>query len=164
MKNANSNANSSFRPDVPGWYFLKEFSLGEFMSGHDRRDKLKDGYLFQAVWKLGVSPEWVENIEMTLAGSAKEALEHYKLGKLESPGRIRIFCQKKMIDDGYSEKFSRPDHSEGVIKPGQTMHRSDTKMHGGCGYFVIERSLSPCADSSGAPPYFIDLYLYQEGE
>ena len=164
MKDANINANQNFGSDDPIWYFLAEFSLIEFMSDHDRKDEPTVKLLFQTVRDLGIPPECVENIERTLTGFVKEAMVHFTLRRLELPGRIRIFCQKKMIDDGYSEKFSRPDHLEGVIKPGQTMHRSDTKMHGGCGYFVIERSLSPCADSSGAPPYFIDLYLYQEGE
>ena len=44
------------------------------MLDRDRRDELTVGVLLQALQALGILPEWAENIEMTLAGFAREAL------------------------------------------------------------------------------------------
>jgi hypothetical protein len=87
--------------------------------------------------ELGIPPEWVENIEMTLTGFAREALAHFKQGRPALPERIRVFCQKKMVAE---------------------------KMSGGWGYFLIERTESPCDTFAGRPHQIVDLYLYREGE
>ncbi len=122
------------RSDDPLWYYLAEFSLSEFLSDHDRRDELAAGLLFQAVRELSMPPECVENIEMTLAEFAREALEHFKQGGLEISGRICVFCQKKVITNG------------------------------GWGYFLIERGSSSSPGSTRLSRNSVDLYLYEEGE
>ncbi len=133
-----SNTGQNIRPVYPEWHFLAEFSLSEFLTELDRSGGLAAGRLFQTVRQLGMPPEHVEAMEMTLAGFAKEAPVFFKEGRLELAGRIRVFCQKKIIESG----------------PG---------VSGGWGYFMIERGkdLLPC--SSTAPHSYLHLYLYKEG-
>jgi len=142
-----SNAKQTFRPDAPIWVLLAELSLGDFLSDHDRREEPTLGFLFQTAQELEMSPECMENIAGTLAGFAKESLTRYEEGRLEFPGRIRIFCQKKMIDDANTAKTYSKAHTIG-----------------GWGYFMIERGEDLPPDSSATPHNDIDLYLYKEGE
>ncbi len=100
MLYGNINANLNVTPDDPVWYFLAEFSLSQFLTGHDYRGELTAGFLYQAVRELGMPPAYVEHMEMTLAAFAKEALEHFKQESLEIPGNIRVFCQKKAVLNG----------------------------------------------------------------
>lgn len=95
------------------------------------------GSLFKKLRDLNIPPEYVGNIEMMLTGFAKEALEHFKGGRLELPGRIRIFCQKKTIDE---------------------------KIRGGWGYFLIERGDDVSTGPSVRSWNSVELYLYKEGE
>ena len=108
-------------------------------------------------------PECTENIARTLAGFAKEALVRTKQGRLEFPGYIRIFCQKKIIDDANSEKTSRPYHTEQGKKQKQIFPDSGANTVGGWGYFMIERGEDLPPYSSAIPHNYIDLYLYKEG-
>ncbi len=64
------------------------------------------GFLFQAVQALGIPPECVENIAMTLTGFVEDALLHFTNGNLQLSGCIRVFCQKKMLDlVNFNESF-----------------------------------------------------------
>ena len=159
-----SNAKQNFRSDDPVWVLLAEFSLGDFLSDYDRKDRLTVRYLFQTARELGMSPECMENIAKTLAGFAKEISLRYKQERLEFPGRIRIFCQKKIIDDANSAKASRPYHTEPGKKQKQIFPDSGTNTTGGWGYFMIERGEDLPPHSSAIPYNYIDLYLYKEGE
>jgi hypothetical protein len=159
-----SNADQSIRPDDPVWYFLAEYSLSEFTADLNVGEKLMAGSLFQTVRELGIPPEYVENIEMMLTGFAKEALVHFKQGGLELPGRIRIFCQKKMIDNANSAKTSRPYDTEQTLEHAQFVHHPGTKINGGWGYFLIERGGDVSTGSSASSWNSVDLYLYKEGE
>ncbi len=116
MKAANISANQNPEPEDPRYCCLAEFSLSEFVSGHDRRDKHTAELLFQALRELAISPEWAENIETTLSGFAKAALEHHQDGRLASPAGIRIICQKKVIDDAASSKTLRLYPKERAIE------------------------------------------------
>lgn len=161
-----SNANRSSPSDDPVWYFLVEFSLGEFLSIHNRRDAGTTGLLFQAVRELGMPHEWVENIEMTLAEFANEELVHFKQGRLVLPERIRIFCQKKIINEANSmDVTSRPYHTERAMEHTHMLLDSAKKMNGGWGCFLIERggadSFTGLSVDSRNP---VDLYFYKEGE
>ena len=94
-----SNAKQNFRPDDPLWVLLADLSLGDFLSDHDQIDGSMAGYLFQMVRELGMPLERVENLAMLVTEFTRESPEQYKPGRLEFPARIRIFCQKKIIDD-----------------------------------------------------------------
>jgi hypothetical protein len=150
-----SNAKQNFSSDDPVWVLLAELSLRDFLSDHDRREEPAAGFLFQALRELGMSPECMEGIARTLAGFARE-LVRTDQGRLEVPGRIRIFCQKKMIDDTNSAKSSRPYHTGQVKEQKQIFPEPGANMIGGWGYFIIERG-------TDLPPNSIDLYLYKEG-
>jgi hypothetical protein len=131
-----SFANQHGRSNDPVWQFLAEYSLSEFLSDHDKESELSAGLLFQTMRESSIPIERIENIEVTFRRFAREALMHFKQGRMELPGRIRIFCNKKMIDE---------------------------EMKGGWGFFVIERSRDS-STSDWSDPHLIDLYLYKEGE
>ena len=159
-----SNAKQTFRSDDPVWVLLAELSLGDFLSDHDRREEPTLGFLFQTAQELGMSPECMENIATTLAGLAKEARARTKQGRLEFLGRIRILCQKKMIDDANSAKTSRPYHTEQDQEQKQIFPDSEANTIGGWGYFIIERGEDLPPNPSAFPHNYIDLYLYKEGK
>lgn len=158
-----SNAKQKSRPEDPVWYRLAELSLRDFLSDYDRRDESAAGSLFQMVREMGMSAEFMENIVGTLAVFAKEALMRDKQGRLEFPGRIRIFCQKGILDDAKSTKTSRPYHTKQGKKHTQSFPESGTNMIGGWGYFMIEGGGDLPSHSSAAPHKYVDLYLYKEG-
>lgn len=159
-----SNTKHNFRPADPLWVLLAELSLRDFLSDHDQSDEPTTGSLFQTMRELGMSPECMENVARMLAERAKEASVRYAPGMLESPGRIRIFCQKKMIDDAKSAKTPRPFHAEPGNKQKQIFPDSGANAIGGWGYFMIERGEDLSPDTSTIPHNDMDLYLYKEGE
>lgn len=158
------NANQNFRSGNPVWYLLAEFALSEILFEHGQGYGPKDRCLFQVVKELGMSLECVENIEITLAGFAKEALAHFKQGNVELPGRIRVYCQNKIIEYVNSARAdSRSCHAEQSVEHLQLIYQSTAKM-GGWGYFLIERAGNVPVDSLDGSWKTIDLYLYKEGE
>ena len=159
-----SNATKNSRSNDPVWYLLAELSLKDFFSNHDQRDKPAAGSLFQILQELGISTECMENIARTLAGFAIEAFARGKQGRQEFPGRIRIFCQKKIIDDANSVKASRLYHTKQGKKHAQSFPDSGADMIGGWGYFMIDRGEDLPSSSSSIPHNYVDLYLYKEGE
>jgi hypothetical protein len=161
MKKSNASQNLTSSDSV--WYLLAESSLIEFMSEIDRGDELKAGRLFQERQKLDIPPSSVEKIERTLKEFVREALVHYKQSKLELPGRIRVFCQIKLIDRLTSAK-SEPCYPEQNMEQVQMIHHPSTRIDGGWGYFLIERGGDFQPGSSVSTCNWIDLYLYREGE
>src|SRR5512141_1709084 len=104
-----SNAKQNFRSDDPLWVLLAELPVRDFLSGHDRKDKSTARYLFQTVRELGMPLMCVEDIAMLVTEFTKESPVHDKQEGLEFPARIRIFCQKKIIDDANAARTtSRP--------------------------------------------------------
>ena len=156
-----SNTKHNYKSDDPVWHILAEISLQEFLPDHDRRAETVAVSLFQMLQELGVSPECVENIARTLAGFAKEALERDKQERQESPGRIRIFCQKKILDDVNPMKTSATDCNIQGKKHTQSFPDSEMNMTGGWGYFMIERG-EDLPTSSAIPHTCVDLYIYKE--
>jgi hypothetical protein len=152
------NAKRNFSSDDPAWALLAEFSLSDFLDGSAA------GSLFQTLRELGMSPECIENIVRTLAGFAKEALMRGKQGRLECPGRIRIFCRKRMIHDARAAKTSRSSRTGQGQQQKQMVPDSGAGRIGGWGYFMIERGENLPPDSSTIPHNFVDLYLYREGQ
>jgi len=164
MKYATSNINENGRSNDSVWQFLAEYSLSEFLSDHGKGDELTTGLLFQPFRELGVPPDWIGNIEMTLTEYAKQALAHFKQGKVELPGRIRVYCQNKIIEYANSARAdSRPCHAEQSVGHLQMVYQSTAKM-GGWGYFLIERGGNVLVDSPEGSWKTINLYLYKEGE
>jgi hypothetical protein len=159
-----SNAKQHFRSDDPAWILLAELPLRDFLSDLDWKDESTTGYLFQTARELGMSPECMENIAGTVTKFAKEALVRYKQEGPEFPGRIRIFCQKKIIDSANSAKTSRPCQTEQTMKQSQIFSDSGANTVGGWGYFMIERGENLPRYSSAIPHNYIGLYLYKEGE
>jgi hypothetical protein len=158
------NANQNSRSDDPVWFLIAEFLLSDFFVDHNRKEELTAGNLFQAVRELGMPPECVENIEMTLAEFVKKALVHFQQEGLELPGRIRVFCQKKIIDDAnFARAASSSYQQEQAVEHAQRILDSGTNLNRGWGYFIIDRSGSD-AGSSEKSSLLVELYLYLEGE
>jgi hypothetical protein len=132
MKSSNTQQESRSKDST--WYLLGEYSLRELLPDLEKGDKLAAGMLSEMVRELAIAMDGVEDIGMTLRSFAREALLHFKQGNLESAERMRIFCQKKMINQ-------------------------ETK--GGWGYFVIERARD--ASSSDCIERLYDFYIYEEG-
>lgn len=159
-----SNAKQNFRSDDPVWVLLAELSLRDFLSDDHGKDGLTAGVPFQMMRELGMPPECMDNMAKTLTGFAKEAQARTKQGMLEIPRRIRVFCQKKMIDDANSAKTSRAYHTEQGKEHAKLFPDSAANTIGGCGYFIIERGEDLPPDASAIPNNDIDLYLYKEGD
>lgn len=100
-------------------------------------DGLAAGSFCQTLRELGIPPEWVENIELTLTRFARQALAQFEPERLGMPERLRVFCQKKMLDE---------------------------KMNGGWGFFLLERTDGSPESPSASSQSCVDLYIYREGE
>ena len=159
-----SNTKQNFNCDDPVWILLAELSFSDCLSNHERKDGLMARLMFQTIQEFGMPPECTENVTRTLAGFAQGALAHQQQERLEFPARVRIFCQKKMIEDANYASASRPDRMERGKKQKQIFPHCEASQIGGLGYFMIERGEDPPPYSAGMPHNSIDLYLYTEGE
>lgn len=159
-----SGAKQNFKSGDPVWILLAELSLGDFLSDHGRRDSPTAGFLFQMVQELGMPLECVEDIAMLVTEFAKESPAHYKQDGLEFPGRIRIFCQKKIVDDANVGRTTlQAYHTEQAREHSPMILDFGTKMNGGWGCFLIKRGGDISDDASLGSHHLVDLYLYREG-
>jgi hypothetical protein len=157
-------AKQESRPDKPFWYFLGEYSLSESMPYHENGDELAPGLLCQTMRELGMPPEFVEYIESTLIWFARKSPAHFRRERSGQPGRIRVFCQKKMIGDASSENTSNLYNFEQALEHERGTRHSGLKMKGGWGFFFVERGENIQEGVSTCSVLLIDLYLYKEGE
>lgn len=151
-----SNGVKNTQSNNLGWYLLAECALGELMPDNGNKYKSTGGTLFQLFKELGVPPEFIRKIELTLTGFGQQ-------DRLERPGCFRVICQKKVIDNANVAKTSRPDHAETRMESVPRTDPSATNLKRGWGYFIIERSGGDAA-SSKRSSLMVDLYLYQEGK
>lgn len=159
-----SNVKRNFSSDDPGWVLLAELLFSDFSSEHDRIDEPAAGYLLQTVREMGMPLECVENIAVLVTEFTKESPEHYKQEGMEFPAQIRIYCQKKLIEDASAGRAtSRPYHTEQAMEDSPMMLDFGTKMNGGWGCFLIKRGGTASDDTSLSSPHIVDLYLYREG-
>jgi hypothetical protein len=158
------NTNQTTRSNDPGWVFLSEYSLRTFLEGPDAGDELATGMQSKMARELAIPVECIHHVEKTLRSFTREAVAQSQLERTDLYGRIRIFCQKKMIEDACSAKTTRLHHIEQAIGEERAVRYSDLIVNGGWGYFLVERTSDSSASPSGGPSHFIDLYLYVEGE
>ena len=130
-----SNTNRGLRSKDLTWYLLGEYPLSNILSGAEIDDRITAPILSQMGGTIENQNESIERNTIKLSSLAKEAMEKYTLGRVEAPGRIRIYCQKKMIEEG---------------------------VNGGWGYFVIERSSDTETNTGIKPGPYVDLYIYKE--
>ena len=159
-----SNAKQKFSSEDAVWILLAELSVGDFLSDQYGSEEPTAGYLFQMVRELGMPLDCVENIAMLVSEFAKESPVHDKQERLEFPEWIRIFCQKKIIDDANAARAtSRSYPTEQAMKHSRKILDSGTKMKGGWGCFLLKRGANVSEDASLSSHHVVDLYLYREG-
>ena len=108
--------------------------------------------------------ECVENIAILVAEFTKESPVLDKQEGLKFPAQIRIFCQKKIIDDANAARTTpRPYHTEQAMEHSPMMLDFGTKISGGWGCFLLKRGGHVSDDASLHSDHFVDLYLYREG-
>ena len=159
-----SNANQNFSSGDSEWVLLGELRFSDFLSDQDRRDESTAGSLFQTMQELGVQLECQANIARLVTEFAKGSPVHYKDEGLKFPSRIRVLCQKKIIDDANAAKTSRAYYTGQTMKDAQAFPDPGANRIGGWGYFSIERGSNVSAGSSGSAGNSVDVYLYKEGE
>ncbi len=152
------NANLNHGTDRTAWHLLAEFSPKEFLSDHGRSDGLMAGFLSLPIQELDTLPEWAVDVETILASFAKEVSGHFEHG-----GRVRVFCQSKIIDEGHFERAAlHLDPAEPEMERARAIRDSGKKMNGGWGYYAIEKG----SDSDGAACqescHIIEIYVYRE--
>ena len=161
MQTTNDNPNS--RTNDPEWRVLGEYPLNKFMIELDKWNRTNTSLLFQTIRDMGIQPEFLSNIECKLIGFAKEAMAHLNQGRSESPVYIRLFFQKKTIEDVNSTKSSNQFTAEQTSEPSHIIHQSDAETIGGWGFFLVERDGNYQPGSSRRTYNWVDLYLYKEG-
>ncbi len=152
------NVNFHRSTDTTAWYLLAEFSLKEFLSERSRSDGWMAGFLSLPLQELDTLPEWVANLEALLARFAKEVWGHS-----EQSGRVRLFCQRKIIGDGYLERAASPlDPAGRKMEGGQAILDPGKKIDGGWGYYAIEKggNFADAACKESCP--VIEIYVYRE--
>ncbi len=152
------NVNLDHSTDVTAWYLLVEFSQEEFLSDRSRSVGLRAGFLSLLLQELDTLPEWAASLEALLARFAKEVWEYGEQG-----GHVRVFCQRKIIDEGYLEReASQLDRSGKRMERPQAIPDPGKKINGGWGYYAIEkgRDLTDAAYTEPCP--IIEIYVYRE--
>jgi hypothetical protein len=132
-----SNANQVSRSKNYGWYLLGEYSLVNLSADAENNDQRTGGLLFKTVREMGIPLDRIEPVEMALNSFTREALRRIQLERDEHPVQIRIYCQKKIIDE---------------------------EMKGGWGYFMIIKPKDASFQDDLESQDVIDFYIYEEGQ
>lgn len=144
--------------DVTTWYLFAEFSLKEFLSDGSRSDGIVAGFRSLPLPELDALPEWAANLEAMLARFAKEVWEYFDQG-----GRVRVFCQREIIGDGYVERAaSRLDPAGQRMERAQSIPDPGKKMNGGWGYYAIEKGRDTTGAAENEPCPIVEVYIYRE--
>ncbi len=132
-----TTANQGSRSTDFRWYLLGEYPLSGLLPGpeadHQRTVELPSTMVRETDLPL----ERIEPVEMALRSFAIKALRQMLPDGEVHPGQIRIFCQKKILDE---------------------------EIKGGWGYFVIEKPRDASSQEDDKETQeFIDFYIYEEG-
>ncbi len=138
--------------DVAAWYLLADFSLREFSPERARGNGWMAGFLSLPLQELDPSPDFLANLEAMLARFANEVW-----GDLEQGGRVRVFCQRKIIDDVYLERAAPQ-----LDPAAQAIRDSAKKMNGGWGYYAIEKGSDSDRAACQESCHIIEIYVYRE--
>ncbi len=145
-----ANPDPKPNPDESLWNFLAECSLRDFLTDPAQKDETRPGVLLPALCELGIPPEWAEKIEATVVEFARDAQVRCLPGDQPFASRLRVFCRKNIPAPAGQREWT---HLE-----------SGKDIHGGWGYFLIERGGPGFSESPEHTGNSIDLYLYREGE
>jgi len=159
-----SNTNQTISSNDPVWVFLAEYSLSTFLEEPGADDEGGAGMPSQTVRELDMPGDCIHHVEKTLRSFARKVLVHFQQERMELNGRIRIFYQKKMIEDACSEKSSGLQNIKQIIGQERYVRCSGFEKNGGWGYFFIIRGQNFQEGGSVSSQNRIDLYLYKEGE
>ncbi len=134
MQSTNSHQGS--KSDNGRWYLLGEYSFSGLILDPEQDPQRAIELPSAVIDDIDIPLERVGSIEVALRSFAGQALRHAQPDGQVHPGKIRIFCQKKILDE---------------------------EMKGGWGYFVIEKPREAFPEASQKPPEAMDLYIYEEG-
>ncbi len=158
MNSQAPNADLNSTADVAAWYLLAEFSLQEFSSDRGRTDGLMAGFLSLPHQGLDTLPEWLATLEAMLARFAQEVR-----GQFEQGGLVRVFCQKKIIDDAYFERAaSRLDPAEQKMELAHAILDPGKKTDGGWGCYAIEKGRESTGAACTEAGHILEIYVYRE--
>jgi hypothetical protein len=119
---------------ISGWVLLGEYSPAELLLDLEKSEEISGRLLTQMAGDLRLPVECVQSIARIMNSIFVQPHTQSRTRRGDSPGRIRIFCQKKMM--GW-------------------------ELKGGWGYFVVEPSRDASPGDCLAPLY--DIYIYEEG-
>jgi len=160
MAVTNDNHNSNLTDTE--WYFLGEYPLKVLGVDGEIQDRSEDGILIETIRDLGIGAELIDNIERKLIGFAGGAMAQLDQECFERPATIRLFCQKKMVEDRKSMKSLSQLKEKLTIKYSHNIHQSDPAFNGGWGYFLVKRGGGPNPAYSVNTNIRIDLFIYKE--
>lgn len=156
-----SETNRKSKSADPEWHLLFVFSIQDLLTDIDQKSETATISLFRFLNYLGVSPDFVENIPKTIAGFAKKAEMHDEQERRKTPEQIRIFCQKKLLNEVIPMDFPMDNRNNLAIEQTQNFSNIMANRLGGWGYFIIERSEKNLSSSANRHT-FLDLFIYKE--
>ena len=131
-----TNTNQGSRSNAFSWYLLGEYSLGGLLPGPEKDPQRTVELPSTMAREIDIPLEGMEPVEIALRSFASKALRQMQPEGDVHPGQIRLFCQKKILDE-------------------------ETK--GGWGYFVIEKPRDACPQDDEETREVMDFYIYEEG-
>jgi hypothetical protein len=130
-----SNTNRGERSFGFEWFLLGEYPLSLFLPFGEKGQLGAASLLSQTIQECGLPVECVQSIARIMNNILVQTHTQTRTRRENSPGRIRIFCQKMMM--GWEKK-------------------------GGWGYFLIEQSRKSPSSECIEPLY--DFFIYEEGD
>lgn len=119
------------------WYLLGEYSLSGLLPDPEKDPQRPVELPSTMVREMDIPLERIEPVEMALRSFASKALRQMQPDGEGHPRQIRIFCQKKILDE---------------------------EIKGGWGYFVIEKPRDAIPQDDGEETREVmDFYIYEEG-
>jgi len=162
MPGSHNNQNSNLND--PEWCFLGEYALKGLVVDGDIRDRSEDGMLIETIRDLGIGVELIDNIERKLIEFISGAMAQLNQLRFETPITIRLFCQKKMVEDENTMNSFSQIKEKQTLKFSRKTHQPFAAVNGGWGYFLVERSGGFVPNSTVSTFNLVDLYIYKEGE
>ncbi len=157
------HAGNETKLNDPQWCFLAEYPITELMVDKDIRGNTKSEVLIQITDELGIGAELFKHIERTLIELTFEAMAQFDQGRYAAP-TVRLFCQRKVAERVNSIITIGQNQAGQSVNSTQRTNSPARESCGGWGYFVVERGRHMQSDPDSIAKYWVDVFLYKEGE